>query len=468
MTTAHSNPQDAFVENCRKYFLMGRWVVLILIAVVLIPHELHAEQMTLNQVLALAYTNNPQLEAQRASLRATDQGVAKALAGWRPTLGAGGSYGWQQRSQTFGGNKLLDSRPESEQLTFSQPIFNGRTLPSIRQAKATVDLGRAQLLATEQSVLLEATAAYLDVLRDTQIVNAYHHDIEQLRAISRNSEERLRLGELTKTDSAQAAARLMGSEINLTAAEQQLATSRAKFQHVIGSPAGDLKAPDDPKIPGSQEEAMRAARSANPLILQNRAQAKVADSAVELAYGALLPSLSLQAQYGRTKDQVAPGVSQNGASIVGQLTIPIYQGGAEEAAVRQAKEQRTQAHFGIVEAERQTEEDVVTSWSAVITSAVAAEIAIRQEGANTIAFEGAKMESQVGARSVIDILNADQELLQSHVTSFLQQDAALISKFRLRAAIGLMTSSALKLPVTTYDPQANYDQNATKWFGFGE
>lgn len=427
-----------------------------------------AEPMTLEEALASAYVSNPQLEAQRASLRATDEEVAKALAGWRPSVGLAGSYGWQQQRQTLLGAQSTTSIPQSQQMTLSQPIFDGRTIPSTAHAKDLVDAGRAELQATEQTVLFNATSAYFAVLRDMQIVEVYHQDIERLKAILKNTETRLKIGDLTKTDASQASARLLGSQMNLAAAEQQLSASRAAFEHLIGRPAETLMEHPLPDLPVDHTNALDIALAHNPTIAQSRAQERAADHNIDTAVGALLPSVSVQAQYGRSIDEIAPGVSQNGASIIGRLTIPIYQGGSEEASIRQAKEQHTQALLTSYDTERQVREDFENAWSALQTSRKAAELATKQADDNGVAYQGAIMESQVGARNVIDILNAEQEFLQSKVTAITQREASVTAGFKVLAAMGSMTGQHLKLPVPMYDPTQHYDQDATRWFGLGD
>jgi outer membrane protein len=427
-----------------------------------------AEEMTLEASLAAAYVSNPQLEAQRASLRATDEEVNKALAGWRPTLGGSGSYGWQKQSQTLLGPQSVTSVPQSEQITLDQPLFNGRTIPSVAHAKELVSAGREQLTAAEETVLFNGISAYFAVLRDAEIVEAYHEDVRHLRTIQENTGKRLALGELTKTDASQAAARLLGSQINLAAAEQQLAASRASFEHIIGRPAEALIEHALPTIPAASDGVLDIALEQNATLLQRRAEARAADQNVEIARGALLPSVSVQAEYGRSINTIAPGVRENGVSVLGQLNIPLYQGGAEEAGIRQAKEQSTQALLTSYDAERQVREDATNAWHAYQVSRAAAELAAKQAAANEVAYLGTTMESQVGSRNILDILNAEQELLQSKITAITEQQNNIVAAYRLLNVMGRLTAADLKLPVTLYDPAKHYDENATKWFGFGD
>ena len=426
-----------------------------------------AEPMTLETALAAAYLSNPQLEAQRAALRATDEEVAKALAGWRPTIGGSASYGWQNQNQTLLGAGSRTSVPQAEQLTITQPLFSGRTIPSVARAKQFVSAGREELRAMEQSVLLNATIAYFSVLRDQEIVEAYREDLVHLRDIQKNTESRLRLGDLTKTDASQASARHLGSQISFAAAQQQLAASRATFEHVIGRPAESLVEHSIPNLPSDPDKGLRDALSNNPSLAQKRAEAEAARKNVDVAVGALLPTLSVQAQYGRSIDTIAPGVRSNGLSVLGQLNIPFYQGGAEQAGVRQAKEQSSQALLASYETERQVREDFTTAWNLFNSSQGAAALAVQQASENETAFLGATIESKVGSRNIIDILNAEQELLQAKIAAISQRTATIVAAYRVLAATGHMTAADLKLPAPLYNPIDHYEQDATKWFGLG-
>jgi outer membrane protein len=253
----------------------------------------------------------------------------------------------------------------------------------------------------------------------------------------------------------------------LTAAEQQLAASRASFEHVIGRPAEALVEHPFPNIPGTSEAVLATALEQNPTLLQRRAEAKAADENVEAARGVLLPSMSVQAQYGRSIDIIAPGVTENGVSVVGQLNIPLYQAGTEEAAIREAKEQSSQALLTSYDAERQVREDTTNAWASLRAARAAAELSTRQAASNETAYLGTTMESRVGSRSIIDILNAEQELLQSKVTAITEQQNSIIAGYRVLSVMGRMTAADLKLPVPLYDPSKHYDEDASEWFGFG-
>lgn len=443
-------------------------VVGALMAILLRPAGA-VEVMTLRSALALAYTTNPQLEAQRAALRATDETVAKALAGWRPTVTVSDSYGWQLQNVVPGIGHYQGANPQDGAFTITQPVFNGEAIANTDQAKATVDAGRAQLLATEQKVLLAAATAYFAVVRDETIVRLEQDDVSTLRGLLKNAEGRLGLGELTKTDTSQTKARLLGAMIALANAQNQLSASRAEFEHMIGRPAETLEPdPRVPALPKRKEDAFASANAQNPDLAQARFQAKASDYAVNAAIAALYPTVSVQAQYAKNVDELGLGIKEHAASLVGQISIPLYQGGGEEAAVRQAKEERSQAELNIVESDRQVREGVQNAWDSYETANTARELGASQAQANATAYQGAQLEAEAGSRTMLDILNADEELLQSRLGMATSEYNARVAAFQLLAAIGQLTARALRLPTPLYDPKAHYNEDATRWFGLGD
>jgi outer membrane protein len=310
--------------------------------------------------------------------------------------------------------------------------------------------------------------AYCDVVRDQSVVDLYVADITELRALLKNTEQRVALGELTKTDEDQASGRLAGAELNLESAEQQLVTSRAEFEHAVGRPPEALRTSGLPKVPNSEDDVLKIALRENPGIVQSQAQARAADANVSVAIGALMPSLSVQAQYGRSINDIAPGITENGVTVIGQISMPIYQGGTEEAAVRQAKEQRSQATFQIFESERQVRESVRTSWNALLTARRSIQLATLESESDNAAYHGAQIEAQVGARTTLDILNANQELLQSKIATLTAICANQTATFQVMSAMGHLTAQALKLPVKPYDPLDHYNNDADRWIGLGD
>jgi outer membrane protein len=286
------------------------------------------------------------------------------------------------------------------------------------------------------------------------------------------SEEEFKVGELTRTDVAQSRARLAGAQTDLVNAQGELAVSRSNFEHVIGRPAETLEiSPAIPKLPSTETQAVAIATHENPAINAARESLRAADYAVTDAIGALLPTLSLNAQYQLSQDALDVGVvnpPQHFSSVIGQLTVPIYQGGAEESAIRQAKDQRAQSEIAVADAERQTIAGTETAWQAytvAIGSIASAQIQVKS---NEEAFEGVKEEQQVGSRTVLDVLNAQQELLTAQLALVSVQRDALVASYQLLASLGWLSAKRLALRVQIYDPSVNYKKNATRWFGFGD
>src|SRR6185503_8112925 len=261
----------------------------------------HAEPFTLAQALAIAYETNPQLEAQRAAVRATDEEVAKAYGGWRPRASVDSTYAYARGEYHAIPGPPTGTYPRGVTATVSQPIFGADLLPNLRKARAQVESSREQLRATEEQVLLDAATAYLDVLRFQKIVDLQQASIVDLQKLLDTVRTRVSVGELSRTELGQTEGRLYSLMENLTAAQSQLAGARASFEHAIGRPPENLVDPPFPVVPDDFDAALNIAMSNNPNVLYARDQTVVAEHAVSAAKGALAPRVSLQGQYERSK-----------------------------------------------------------------------------------------------------------------------------------------------------------------------
>jgi outer membrane protein len=309
------------------------------------PFAARAETLTLQEALGIAYETNPQLAAQQAALRATDEDVARANAGWRPQISATGTYGYQEfKISGFG---TIPTHPMTGTIALTQPIFRGgRTVAQISRAMALVRAGEAQLTATEQTVLLNAATAYMDVVRDAGALDLNRKNVDLLKKQSESTSLQFKAGALTRTDVAQSEARLAGAQTQLAAAEASYAASQATFLQVIGTPAETLEqTPAMPAAPEKTDDVLALAQKQNPALVQAKENARAADYAVNDALGALLPQVSVTGQYqyseGSLNNGVAFGIGGNAGptrstTVLGQVNVPIYQGGAEHASVRQA------------------------------------------------------------------------------------------------------------------------------------
>jgi outer membrane protein len=443
--------------------------------------------LTLDEALSVAYETNPQLAAQQAALRATDENVAIANGGWRPTISAGGTYAYNQyyffpQTISFPGGGVtfsnISAHPLQGALTVTQPIFRGgRTFVEIARAKALVRAGRAQLLAAEQTVLLSAATSYMDVVRDTAILRLREHNVEVLKKQRDATVAQFNAGSLTRTDVAQSEARLAGAQSDLTAAQSQLATSNANFVQAIGRVPETLE--NEPAlpaaIPSDVDASIVLALKENPAMTQARENELAANYAVDDALGALLPTFSVQGQYGYQQGSIVsptgtinvgtPHTAAHEVAVTGQLNVPLYQAGVEEAAVRQAKELHAQAELNVQVSDRQVRDAVATAWAAF--EAAEASIASNEAAlrANEIAFEGVSKEQQVGGRTILDVLNAEQELLNSGVALVTAKRNAEVTAFQVLAANGTLTAKALGLKVKLYDPIDHYKDDAGRWIG---
>ena len=443
--------------------------------------------ITLAEALAIAYETNPQLAAQQASLRATDENVAIANGGWRPTISAGGTYAFQQyffnpvTVPGVGTFSSISGHPLQGAITVTQPILRGgRTYAQIGRAKAQVRAARATLIAAEQTVLLSAATAYMDVVRDTQVLKLRQHNVEVLQKQADATQAQFNAGSLTRTDVAQSQARLAGAQSDLTGAQSQLAISNANFVQAIGRMPETLEVEPalPPALPTSVDDSITLALKQNPAIVQARENEIAADYSVNDAIGSMLPTLSLQGQYGLsqgalvsplgTLNSSAGGSTSHALTVTGQLNIPIYQAGVEEATLRQAKELHAQAQLNVAVSDRQVHDTVAIAWAqfeAAEATIASNEAAMR---ANEIAYEGVFKEQQVGGRTILDVLNAEQERLNAEVALVSAKRNAEVAAFNVLAASGALTAKNLGLKVRLYDPLEHYDSDANAWVGFGD
>lgn len=431
-----------------------------------------AGTLGLSEAMAAAYETNPQLAEARASLEALDQNVDQANAGWRPSVNASVQQGYDH-GVIAGYPTGLDETPTVAAVTVTQPLFRGgRTDAEISRAVAQVHAGRAQLASTEQAVLLGAATAYMDVLRDLQIVAYCHANVHSLQDQLRDVETELSAGAVTRTDLYEVQGRLAHARGDEANAENRLAASRAAFENVVGRPAVNLS-PDIslPHLPATKEAALEVALKQNPDLDQARANERAANYAIDDAVGALLPEASVSGQYQYLLG--APNSSifvlpnrQQVTSVMGQINVPIYQGGAEEASVRKAKDLHEQANMALVSAERGVRQNLDSAWEALKAGELSIGAFTAQVTADQNAVSGVVQEQEAGERLVIDILNAQQELFVTQVQLADAEHDRMVAAYRLLAITGELTAHDQALSVNFYDPQKHYDENARAWFGF--
>jgi TolC family type I secretion outer membrane protein len=430
-----------------------------------------AWSQSLEQALAQAYANNPTLGSQRARLRAVDESVPQALSGYRPTAKATLGVSRSASDSTFsGGSSGSETNSKAASVTASQPLYDPTVGPAVRRAERLVESQRATLIASEQSVLLTAAQAYLDIVQYQAVYQLQANNEQVLRRQLDAARDRFRVGEYTRTDVSQSESRLALAVATKISAEGQLKAARATYERIIGSSPGELKAPKPAfKLPKTMDDLVELARSNNPNVLAATYTESAQQAAVDQQYGKLLPSVGLSASGTRTLD---PGRSSgielkrtDSASITAQVTIPIYQAGLPEALVREAKQTANQARLQIEEARRQVVETAISAWQSLQTARASIQSYSAQIKAAQIALEGVRQEAQVGSRTVLDVLNQEQELLNGRVNLVRAQRDEMVAAFNVIAATGQLTAQQLNLPVEYYDPRTNYEKTRGKWIG---
>ena len=425
---------------------------------------------TLHQALTAAYKFNPRLDAERARLRATDEEVPRALSGYRPLIFGSADVGYRKDVTRRGGTDgttTQETNPRGYGVDISQPLFRGfRTLNTVREAEAVVRAQRANLHIIEQSVLLEAVIAYADVVRDQAVVRLRENNVNVLTRELRATEDRFAVGEVTRTDVAQAQARRAGAVSALDLARANLRTSRAAYERVIGHPPSNLSDPGVPErlLPGTQQAAVAVAEQENPNIVAALYREQAARHVVDRIWGELLPEVSVDASYDR-RFGLANADESESTAVTGRLTVPIYQGGEVSARVRQAKHTHVSRLQEVEQFRTETLADVVASWARLEASRAQLESDLAQVEANRVALAGVREEERVGQRTLLDVLNAEQELLNSEVELVTTRRDLAVSAYTLLASIGRLGAEYLSLGAAVYDPEAHYHDIRRKWWG---
>lgn len=429
-----------------------------------------AQAQSLDEALVEAYLNNPTLLAERATVRTTDEGVPQALANWRPTVQITGDYGLEinKSNQRATSNVTRRLEPASVGIDLTQPLFRGgRTLAEVSQAENQVQAARARLLNSEQTILLEAATAYLDVVRDQATLLLNINNERVLRRQLEATQDRFQVGEITRTDVHQAEARLARSTATRIQGEGNLENSRAAYQNVVGSfPQGDLAFPPLPgDMPESKDEAIRRAAISNPNVVAAQFDHEAALDNVDSQWGQLLPELEFTASMDRALEAAAVGQEVDSVTAQVSLTMPLYQQGAVYSQVREAKQQVAEELRTIDQQRRDAVESATSAWENLTSARARVDAFQTQVQAAEVAFEGVEREASVGSRTVLDVLDAEQELLDARVSEVSAQRDELSAAFQLKSAIGEMTAFHLKLPVQLYDPQEHYNDVRDRWIG---
>lgn len=429
---------------------------------------------TLSDILEYTYENSTTITANRAGLKAVDESVAQAKSGYRPQISAQGSISRAHYENTYDNAYLSDKQksylnPSDISLSFTQPVFTGlSTVNTVESAKSNVRAGRADLLNTEQSVLLNATAVYMDVVRDKAVLDLQKNNEKVLKEHLDSYKKRFKVGDLTRTDVAQAEARYAGATANRIAAEGQLKISKANFLSVVGIEPEDLQDMSDVnfQLPTDMDEAIRLALANNPKVHAAEYATKAAESAVKAQKGALLPVVNVGGAVGRQKEQVSIKQSdywQVGANVI----VPLFQSGKEYADVRAARQTENKYRILWHKTIQDVRAETISAWEGYQSNKARITSIRKQIDASKIALNGVIREAKVGSRTVLDVLDAEQEHLDNQVSLVKAHRDEIVSAFSLMSAIGQMNPEGLGLSVQSYDPKAYYEDVKNQWFGYG-
>lgn len=458
-----------------------RCVVAIAVLAIVMVSSGVAPAETIEAALARAYQNNPQLNAQRAIVRQTDEGVAQALSGYRPTIGASANIGREYTDTTedfppIPGTPLTQStavrikgltNPRSVGLNASQSLFNAKTSSETRAAESQVYAARETLRVMEQSVLLSAATVYMDTLRDTANLEVQHSSVRVLLKMRKDTGDRRAVGEIPETDVAQAEAQLAGGEATLHAAEATLLATKANYRRIIGIEPKNLSpaTPVDRLAPRTLDASLAQSIIENPSVTAAMYGVDVSQLQVKIAEAGLYPTLMLQGNIQKQYDANITTPKLFDSSVMLSLSIPIYQGGREYSAIRQNKEAVSQQQLSLDQIRDQVRANVAQFWGQLDATKAETEATERQVKASESALDGVRDQARVGQRTTLDVLNAQQALVTARLNFLTAQHDRVLASYNLLTAIGRLSATALHLSVQVYDPTVHYHQVRDSWIG---
>lgn len=446
-----------------------------------VPPAFADSPATLTEALVEAYNNNATLQAQRASLRQTDEQVPTALSGWRPTVeitsAVGHTFGTEvvQNYNQYTGGQGAGSYKVSQnqntltsQATLDQPLYKGgKTIASLRQAKNQVFAARAQLFATEQTVFLNVVNSYVAVITDQRLLELQNSNEQVLQQQLHDTQVQFGVGEITMTSVAQAQASLAQAKEQVEVAQGNLQVARENFRQLVGDyPADELTPPQPLLLPvKSKGEAGQAAIGNNPNVIAALFTDAANKDAVDVAFSVLMPQIDFRAAAYNQQGSSGVGIRNTGGTVSAQLTVPLYQGGSEYAAIRQARAKEQQSFAAILDAQRNAYQQAGQAWEALTSTRAAIVSTNAAIKADAIALDGTEREELVGTRTTLDVLNAQQLVLNAQVQQVQNISTLVNNSYTMVAAIGRLTARDLNLPVQEYDDLKYYD--AVKYAGFG-
>lgn len=430
------------------------------------PQQEEQRARDFTSALSAAYRNNPTLLAERAQVKAVDTSVAVAQSGWRPTadLTLNGGIG----RSSYAGQSSTDD-PRSVTLSIVQPIWRGgRTVAATETARSDVMAERARLRDIEQGVLMDAATSYLDVLQNRQIVMLDHENEAALHRQLDSIQHRFHAGELTVTDVRQAESRLAAAQAESDASEANLEAIVAAFSRATGlPPAADMAAPElNLDLPATRDEAISKALAQNPQVQAASFNQQAATSNIDVARGELFPEISLRLDLSRSWNESGDYLGDSRteeARLLGSIVVPIYRAGVDYAKLSGAKAVATQRRHQVSEAQQKIEAQAISAWANYRSAATALAARGAQVTAARSALEGVEMENKAGTRSIMDVLDAQEEWRNGRVSQVIAARNMLLARLQLAAVTGQMTPEMLGLQVTRYDPRPHYDQVDGNW-----
>lgn len=464
MSKASSRP----APQCLSGYVLRGLLLAAACAVALPWAAERAVAESLKDALASAYKYNPRLDAERARLRATDEEVARANSGYRPTVTGNADAGWQRQETKPQSLNDGETHPKGYSVQLTQPIFKGfRTLNGVREAEATVRAGRETLRTVEQSVLLEVVTAYMDVVRDQAIVKLRENNVTVLSKELKATQDRFSVGEVTRTDVAQAEARRAAAVSQLDAAKANLKTSRGSYERTVGHAPSNLREqrPRESLLPKSLDEAISIGAKENPAVVGSLYREQAARHNVDKTWGELLPSVQLEAQYSHRFDSSRTTDEAETTSVTGRVSVPLYESGEVRARIRQSKHTHVSRQQEIEQNRSETQASVVSTWSQLQAARAQLVSDRAQVQATRTALAGVREEERVGQRTLLDVLNAEQEALNSEVQLVTTERNLVVASYSVLSSIGRLTADQTQLVENVYDPTVHYHEVRRKWWG---
>jgi outer membrane protein len=414
---------------------------------------------TIEAALVRAYQNNPQLNSQRASVRVTDENVPQALSGYRPKVAitASGGYQYTDAVAVSGGVAVPlhgVQVPRAVGATITQSVYNGQqTANRTRAAEGQVSAAREGLRVLEQSVMLAAATIYMDYLRDSATLEVQRSNVRVLEQTLKQTRDRFNVGEVTRTD--------------VLTAESTLTTTRSNFRRIIGNEPTALQAgsPVDRFLPPTLPGAIDLGLTENPNVTSAMFGIDVSFLNVKVNEGALFPSVTLQASVQQGWEQSISQPRGLTAAAIAQVSVPVFQGGAEYSLIRQSKETLAQQRLVLDQTRDQTRASVVTAWGQLLAGKAQVSSAQAQVQASEIALNGVREEAKAGQRTTLDVLNAQQALVNARVALVTAQHDRVVASYAVLSAVGRLSPAVMKLNTNVYDPSVHYHQVRDSWVG---